>query len=68
MSPAPTEDPAAVRDQSPRALLIEELEQRIENLENLDEASIGRFTGWDWLLCILGGVAVPAFAMWWFAG
>ncbi len=68
MSPASTEDPAAVRDQSARALLIEELEQRIEKLEKLDEAAIGRFTGWDWLLCVLGAVALPAFAIWWFAG
>ena len=53
---------------TPRGILFEELERRIEQLEALDDAEIGRFTGWDWLVCVIGSLVVPAIAMWWFAG
>jgi hypothetical protein len=45
-----------------------ELERRIQALEQLDDASLGRFTAWDWLACVLGGVVGPVLALWWFAG
>ena len=45
-----------------------ELRRRIEQLEGLDESAFGGFTGWDWLLCLLGGLVLPALAAWWFAG
>jgi hypothetical protein len=45
-----------------------ELERRIRALQDLDDATLGRFTGWDWLLCVLGGLLAPAAALWWFAG
>ena len=56
-------DPASARD-----LLVEELERRIEEIESLDESDVGGFTAWDWFACTLGAVAIPALAMWWFAG
>ena len=45
---------------------IEELRRRIEELEALDEAELGPFTGWDWLACALVALAVPAALLWWF--
>ena len=65
MSPA---DPTADPERNPRELLVEELERRIEEIEAQGDDAVGRFTGWDWLLCALGAVVVPALAMWWFAG
>ncbi len=47
---------------------VSELERRIELLERLDESIPGRFTRWDWLLCVLGAMIVPSLALWWFAG
>ena len=51
-----------------RDLRIEELRGRIEQLEAHDEAAFGRFTRWDWCVCVLLAVAVPAGFVWWFAG
>ena len=48
--------------------IVAELERRIELLEQIDESIPGRFTLWDWLLCVLGAVIVPYLALWWFAG
>ena len=48
--------------------LVEELERRIEEIEGLDDAAIGSFTGWDWLVCVIGALVLPAIAIWWFAG
>ena len=47
---------------------VEEIERRIEALEALDDSALGRFTGWDWLCCVLGGLVAPLAALWWFAG
>ena len=68
MSSTSATDPAASREQNPRELLVEELERRIREIEAQGDDAIGRFTGWDWLFCVLGAVVVPALAMWWFAG
>ena len=46
----------------------EELERRIEELEALEDSAFGRFTAWDWLVCVIGALVVPAIAAWWFAG
>jgi hypothetical protein len=62
------DDPAARDESEARAALIEELERRIEEIEVLDDAAIGSFTGWDWLLCVIGSLVLPALAMWWYAG
>jgi len=55
-------------DQDDRALLVEDLERRIEELEGLDDSDIGGFTALDWFFCITGSVVIPAIALWWFAG
>ena len=68
MSSSSPTDPTAGREQNSRELLVEELERRIGEIEAQDDDAIGRFTGWDWLLCVLGAVVIPALAMWWFAG
>ena len=67
MSPTSPIDPATGRDQASRALLVEELERRIVEIEALDDSEIGGFTGWDWAICVGGAVVIPALAMWWFA-
>ena len=61
-------DPGTGDESEARGALVEELERRIEESERLDEAAIGSFTGWDWLVCVIGSLVLPAIAMWWFAG
>ena len=63
-----TTDTAAGQEQTPRERLVDELERRIGELESVDDAAVGHFTGVDWLLCTLGALVIPGFAMWWFAG
>jgi hypothetical protein len=46
---------------------VAELERRIRILEDLDDATLGRFSGWDWWVCALGGLVAPIAALWWFA-
>ena len=60
--------PEARDEAEARGALVEELERRIEQIEGLGDGSIGRFTGWDWLLCVIGSLVLPAVAIWWFAG
>jgi hypothetical protein len=66
----PTTPPDPVPGQNPpsRALLVEELERRIVEIEALGDAEIGGFAGWDWAICVTGAVVLPALALWWFAG
>ncbi len=47
---------------------VAELERRIAELELLEDGTFGHFTAWDWWVCVIGAVAVPAVALWWFAG
>jgi hypothetical protein len=47
---------------------VEELERRIAELEGLDESAFGRFTAWDWGVCVVGALVLPVLALWWFAG
>ncbi len=68
MSSTTPKDPGAGGEQTPREALVDELERRIEEIESLDDSVIGRFTGWDWLVCGIGSLVLPAIAMWWFAG
>jgi hypothetical protein len=60
-------EPAPSRAPTPRALLIEDLERRIGAIEAADESEVGRFTAWDWVVCVVGAGLAPAFALWWFA-
>ena len=41
---------------------VEELGERIRSLEAQPEDDFGRFTRWDWLCCILGGLLLPVLA------
>ena len=50
-----------------RELVVEDLEQRIESLEALDDSALGNFTTLDWVICVLGSVLIPALLLWWFA-
>ncbi|MEE8625418.1 MAG: hypothetical protein V3T19_08760 [Acidiferrobacterales bacterium] len=61
MSPTPD------TGKTPRELVVEELERRIETLEALDDSALGRFTVWDWVICVVGSVLIPAVLLWWFA-
>jgi hypothetical protein len=57
-------DVSTSEPEKPRA---HELERRIEELEALDESAFGRFTAWDWALCIVFALVLPHLAAWWFA-
>ncbi len=61
MSPTPD------TGKTPRELVVEDLEQRIESLEALDDSALGRFTTLDWVICVVGSVLIPAVLLWWFA-
>jgi len=45
-----------------------DLERRIEIIEALGDAELGKFTKLDWLLCIAGSVVIPAILLARFAG
>jgi len=45
-----------------------DLEKRIEAIEALGDVELGKFTKWDWWLCVVGAVVVPAILLWWYAG
>ena len=49
---------------NPRA---RELAHRIEELEAHDDAAFGRFTTWDWTVCIVFAVLLPLLGIWRFA-
>jgi hypothetical protein len=68
MSQHPPTDSTANPDRAARELRVEDLERRIEEIEAIDEAQLGDFTSWDWIICVLGAVIVPVAALWWFAG
>ncbi len=68
MSSSLSKDPGTGDESEARGALVEELERRIEELEGLDDTAIGSFTGWDWLVCVIGSLVLPAIALWWFAG
>ena len=45
-----------------------ELERRIELLESQRDEEFGAFTRWDWIVCVIGAVALPLVIAIWFAG
>lgn len=51
----------------PEDLREGELERRIEELEAEDEAALGRFTTWDWILTVTFAVVLPLIGVWLFA-
>lgn len=44
-----------------------DLEQRIEVIEALGDEELGSFTRWDWWVCIVAAVVIPAILLWRFA-
>ena len=68
MSQHPPPDSTASRDQAAQELRVEDLERRIKELEVIDSAELGNFSRWDWIICVLGAIVIPAAAVWWFAG
>ena len=65
MTQRPLNDGSRGREQ--QEFLVAELERRIRELDRLPDSAFGRFTAWDWLLCLLFAVAVPHLILWWFA-
>jgi len=43
--------------------LVEDLERRIEILENMDDAEFGSFTRLDYFILVIGAVALPVLAL-----
>ena len=43
--------------------LVEDLERRIEILENMDDAEFGSFTRLDYVILVIGAVALPVLAL-----
>ena len=64
--PAHREDAPPSEAEEARAR-VAELHRRIEELEALGHAELGRFNALDWLVCLLGGLALPAAILLWFA-
>lgn len=45
---------------------LEDLHQRIETLERLDESEFGEFTRTDWVICTVGALIIPSLVLLWF--
>ncbi len=48
-------------------VLRRELERRLVILEDANEEEFGRFTAFDWTICVLFFVILPILAAWWYA-
>ncbi len=59
-------DSTSTPEQVTQRLRVEDLERRIEELETIDSASLGAFTTWDWIACVLGCLVIPIVVLWWF--
>ena len=59
-------DSTPTPEQVTQRLRVEDLERRIEELEAIDSASLGPFTTWDWIACVLGCLVIPIVVLWWF--
>ena len=46
---------------------VEELSQRIREIEADDERAYGAFGAIDWIACVLLSVVFPIAIVWWFA-
>jgi len=60
-------DPYRELVEAEREFLVEELKRRIEFIESTDDAIFGRFSAFDWLVCVLGSFALPAIIAFWAA-
>ena len=43
--------------------LVEDLEQRIDMLENMDEAEFGSFSRMDYVILVIGALIAPALVL-----
>ena len=43
--------------------LIQDLEQRIDTLEELDDAEFGSFTRMDYVILVIGALIIPALVL-----
>ncbi len=43
--------------------LVQELENRIETLQNMDDSELGTFGKLDWIILILASIVIPAIAV-----
>jgi hypothetical protein len=50
-----------------RKEIVDELERRIDELDDLEDDAVGRFTRLDWVICVIGAVVLPSLALIWFA-
>ena len=48
-------------------VLRRELERRLVILEDANEEEFGRFTAFDWTICVLFFVILPILVAWWYA-
>ena len=39
--------------------LVLDLEKRIDMMQNMGDAELGRFNGLDWIILILGSIVIP---------
>ena len=46
--------------------LVQDLQQRIADLNDTEDAAFGGFTTLDWCLCVAGAVVLPYAAVCWF--
>jgi len=60
-------DPYRELVEAERRFLFEELKRRIELIEDADDAAFGRFSAFDWFLCVAASFALPAIVAFWAA-
>lgn len=65
-SPDNNPAPSAAGGPGSRTAIVEDLEQRIDELEHLPEERFGTFTTLDWLLSLAGALLLPYLLYLWF--
>ena len=61
-----TDTPGGAQADAEHARLVQELQRRIDTLQQASESDFGEFTGTDWLLCVGGFVILPYLLFIWF--
>jgi len=63
---SPGESSADSESMDPRSQIIHrELERRLREFDDLDDAAFGEFTGVDWTICTLLFFVLPLLIAWW---
>jgi len=60
-----TPESATDPSHSVRQAQLDDLHDRIETLERLDESEFGEFSRKDWVVCTLGALVIPALVLLW---